>query len=122
MLFGWVAAFWPTKAWAGDDGIGWMSLAAGTCLISGWIAVGVPRLSLFPNELAVVLAQTTTRLVLVSIVAVVVRKMFPHVGFLQFYGWLIGFYLLALTAEVGLLLKTSGTRPVESSGRQHRRR
>ncbi len=122
MLLGWVAAFWPARVWAGGDGIRWMSFAAGTCLISGWMAVGVPRLSLFPNDLAVMLAQTMTRLALVSIVAVVIKKMFPQVGFRQFYGWLIGFYLLALAAEVGLLLKTPGGRPIESSRQQHERR
>ena len=65
---------------------------------------------MFPNDLSAMLIQSMTRLVSVAVVAVVIRKQWPHLGIADFFGWLIGFYLLALLAEVLLLRRT-----VESS-------
>ncbi len=51
------------------------------------------------------LAQTMVRLMSVSVVAIVVKKTRPELGFAGFYGWLVGFYLLALLTEVWLMFR-----------------
>lgn len=49
------------------------------------------------------LVQSMVRLGCVAVVAVIVRKQWPDLGIADFFGWLIGFYLLALLVEVLLL-------------------
>jgi hypothetical protein len=87
MAVGWVLCFFPARQFSGEAGIWWMSLAAGCCLVPGWIVVFLSGLAIFPNELSAMLVQT----------------MRPDVGAREFFGWLIGFYLLALATEVVLL-------------------
>jgi hypothetical protein len=99
---GWVICFWPAKLLRGEAGVGWMSLAAICCLVPGWIVVFLSRLAIFPNDLAAMLFQTLLRLGLVGAVALAVSQWRPELGIADFYGWLIGFYLLALAAETKL--------------------
>ncbi|MDG1894840.1 MAG: hypothetical protein P8J37_08025 [Fuerstiella sp.] len=98
----WAACFWPARALR-SDGVLWMSIAAICCLIPGWIVVFLSGLAIFSNELTVMLVQTMVRLMSVSVVAIVVKKTRPELGFAGFYGWLVGFYLLALLTEVWLM-------------------
>lgn len=79
-----------------------MTLAAICCLIPGWIVVFISRLAIFRHDLAAMLVQTLLRLGLVGAVALFVVAQYPKVGIADFYGWLIGFYLLALAAETVL--------------------
>ncbi len=102
MTFGWVICFWPAKLLRGQSGVGWMSLAAICCLFPGWIIVFLSRLAIFRDPLVAMLIQTLLRLGLVGVVALVVSQWRPDVGITEFYGWLIGFYLLALAAETRL--------------------
>lgn len=88
-----------------------MSTAAVTCLIPGWVVVVLSNLPVFPNELSAMLAQTMVRLMSVSVVAIVIRKTLPAIGFAEFFGWLIGFYLLALLSEVRLLFQHRDKQP-----------
>ncbi|MEO2032614.1 MAG: hypothetical protein ABGZ35_11065 [Planctomycetaceae bacterium] len=44
----------------------------------------------------------------VSVVALIVKKTRPELGFVDFFGWLVGFYLLALVTEVCLLFRERG--------------
>jgi len=79
-----------------------MTLAAICCLVPGWIVVFLTRLAIFRDDLVAMVVQTLLRLGLVSAVALIVVVQRPEVGVSDFYGWLIGFYLLALAAETVL--------------------
>ena len=92
-----------------------MSIAAAACLGPGWIVVFLPGITAFSSDLTVMLVQTMVRLTFVSVVAIAVKKIHPEFGFVDFFGWLIGFYLLALLTEVWLLFKQRGcSQPVAS--------
>jgi len=99
---GWVLCFWPARMLRGHSGIAWMSLAAICCLVPGWIVVFLSRLAIFRNDLVAMLVQTLLRIGLVGAVALVVVVWRPEIGVADFFGWLIGFYLLALAAETVL--------------------
>lgn len=103
VVAGWLVCFWPARMHGGGDGIFWMSVAAFCCLIPGWIVVLLSRLAIFPDDLWLMLAQTAVRLVSVVGAALVVRSFWPKLGVADFFGWLIGFYLLTLLLEVYLL-------------------
>ncbi len=102
MAVGWVACFWPARMLNGHSGVSWMTLAAFCCLVPGWIVVFLSQLATFRSDLLAMVIQTLLRLVLVGAVALVVVVQRPEIGVSDFYGWLIGFYLLALTAETVL--------------------
>lgn len=99
MLASWAVCFWPARLLRGQAGVWWMSLAAICCLVPGWIIVFLSRLAIFPNDLAELLTQTLLRLGLIGAAALLVRQLYPAVGVVDFYGWLTGFYILALVAE-----------------------
>ncbi|MCA9084996.1 MAG: hypothetical protein KDA81_13120 [Planctomycetaceae bacterium] len=103
IAIGWVVCFWPARMLGGQSGVLWMSVAAVCCLIPGWIVVFLSGLAIFPNDLSVMVISTMVRLCSVAGAAVLVRKLKPELTFQDFFGWLIGFYLLALVAEVRLL-------------------
>jgi len=84
-----------------------MSLAAIAVLVPGWIVVFVSGIAIFRNDLAAALIQTMIRLFTVAVTALVVRILRPELGIVDFFGWLIGFYLLALAIEVALLKRNS---------------
>jgi hypothetical protein len=104
---GWVVCFWPARLLRGDAGILWMSIAAVCCLVPGWLVVLLSRLSVFSNDLAAMLAQMAVRLTLVGAAALMVRNAHPEFGPLDFSGWLVAFYLLALFVEVWLIRSVS---------------
>jgi hypothetical protein len=80
-----------------------MSLAAIAVLVPGWIVVFLSGIAILRNDLAAALIQTMIRLFTVAGTAVIVRILRPELGIVDFFGWLIGFYLLALSIEVALL-------------------
>ena len=100
---GWAVCFWPARVLRGSSAVWWMSVAAVACLVPGWFVLLLSRLSVFPNDLAAMLAQTLLRLGSVAAVALAVRMARPHLGIMDFFGWLIGFYLMALVTEVWML-------------------
>ena len=104
---GWVVCFWPARMLRGEAGVWWMTIAAICCLIPGWIVVFLSMVAIVRNEFTAMAIQMSVRLFTVASVAVVVRKFRPELGFLDFFGWLVGFYLLALVAEVVVLRKNS---------------
>ena len=103
---GWALAFWPARMMDNGSGVFWMSIAAITCLVPGWIVLALSFLSVFADDLSAMVVQSMVRLGSVAVVAVVIRKQRPELGFADFFGWLVGFYLLALLTEV-LLLRRS---------------
>ena len=98
-----------------DSGVFWMSIAAVTCLVPGWIVLALSFLSVFADDLSAMVVQSMVRLGSIAMVAVVVRKQRPELGFADFFGWLVGFYLLALLTEV-LLLRQSVDRSKNTNG------
>lgn len=103
IVLGWVVCFWPARILNPETGVLWMSIAAICCLVPGWIVVFLTGLAIFPNELSALMIQTMVRMGSVAGAAVIVRKLRPEIGVADFYGWLIGFYLLAMTVEVWML-------------------
>jgi uncharacterized membrane protein YqjE len=103
IALGWIVCFWPARMVRDDSGVFWMTVAAGICLLPGWVVVGMSGFASLSNDLALMLVQTMVRLMTVSIAAIVVKSNQPTLGFTEFYGWLVGFYLLGLLAEVWLM-------------------
>ena len=107
MAVGWLVCFWPARALRGQSGVWWMTIAAICCLIPGWIVVFLSMVAIVRNEFTAMASQMLVRMLAVASVALVVRKFRPELGFVDFFGWLVGFYLLALVAEVVVLKKNS---------------
>ncbi len=103
MAAGWAVCFWPARSLGGGSGVLWMSIAAICCLVPGWLVVFLSRLAIFSNDLNVLLAQTMLRMFSVAVAALMVKELRPELGVVDFFGWLIGFYLLALATEVWML-------------------
>ena len=86
------------------------SLVDVTCgnsvLVPGWIVVFLSSAAILRNELSAMLVQTMIRLFSVAGTAMAVKKLRPDLGIIDFFGWLIAFYLLALAVEVALLKRT----------------
>jgi hypothetical protein len=87
----------------GEAGVWWMSLAAIAVLVPGWIVVFLSSAAILRNHLAAMLVQTMIRLFSVAGTSVAVKQLRPDLGIVDFFGWLIAFYLLALAVEVTLL-------------------
>ncbi len=105
MAVGWVLCFWPARLLRGEAGVWWMTLAAVSSLVPGWIVVFLSGLAIFPNDLVTMVVQTMLRVGAVGAVAVAVKLLHPEITVVDFFGWLIGFYLLALVTEIWLLRK-----------------
>jgi len=104
---GWVVCFFPARMLRGEPGVWWMTIAAICCLIPGWIVVFLSMVAIVRNEFTAMAIQMLVRLFTVATVALLVRKFRPELGFVDFFGWLVGFYLLALVTEVVVLRKNS---------------
>ena len=59
------------------------------------------------KEFTAMAIQMLVRLLTVASVALLVRRFRPNLGFVDFFGWLVGFYLLALATEVVVLRRNS---------------
>ena len=103
VALGWALCFWPARTLRGEAGVWWMSLAAIAVLVPGWIIVFLSSAAILRNDLMAMLVQTMIRLFSVAGTAVAVKKLRPDLGIIDFFGWLIAFYLLALAVEVTLL-------------------
>ena len=107
LAVGWVVCVLPARMLRGDSGVWWMTIAAICCLIPGWIVVFLSMVAIVRNEFTAMAIQMLIRLFAVASVALVVRRFRPELGFVDFFGWLVGFYLLALVTEVVVLRKNS---------------
>jgi hypothetical protein len=103
VALGWALCFWPARTLRGEAGVWWMSLAAIAVLVPGWIVVFLSSAAILRNHLVAMLVQTMIRLFSVAGTSVAVKKLRPDLGIVDFFGWLIAFYLLALAVEVTLL-------------------
>lgn len=100
VMAGWAVCFWPAKLLRPEEGVFWMSVAAGCCLLCGMIVILVPLVVRAQNDLAIFLIQMMIRFGSLVGVALYVRSYWPRLGVLDFFGWLILFYLLTLLLEV----------------------
>ncbi len=107
LAVGWVVCVLPARMLRGDSGVWWMTIAAICCLIPGWIVVFLSMVAIVRNEFTAMAIQMLIRLFAVASVALVVRRFRPELGFVDFFGWLVGFYLLALVTEVVVLRKNA---------------
>ena len=103
IAMGWVVCFWPARVMNGPGGVKWLSIAAICCLIPGWLVVYLTTLSIFRNDIDKMLAQMAVRFTSVVAVVLVAKWMYPSLGIAEFYGWVMGFYCLALVIEVRIL-------------------
>ena len=103
IALGWVICFWPARATGGQERVVWMTVAAVACLVTGWL-VSLSTLltrTVGPDKLAFV--HMAIRVVIVVAIVLVVKWLKPNFGFVDFYGWLFGFYLLGMAIEVASL-------------------
>jgi hypothetical protein len=101
----------------GSAGIAWMSLSAAACAIPAWLACGVVASGLVRSDVGKVLLPMAIRMLPCLCVALIVSQVRPELGVSEFYGWLVGFYLLALAVEtVSVQSAGSGaSRPARSA-------
>ena len=104
---GWLVCFLPARMLRGESGVWWMTIAAISCLIPGWIVVFLSMVAIVRKEFTAMAIQMLVRLLTVASVALLVRRFRPNIGFVDFFGWLVGFYLLALVTEVVVLRRNS---------------
>jgi len=109
IVVGWIVCFWPARLLRGQSGVWWMSLAATAALVPGWIVVFLSGLAILRNDMLAMLVQTLVRLFAFAATAIIVRIVRPDLGIVDFFGWLIGFYLLALTFEAWLLKRRAAS-------------
>ncbi|MEO2029861.1 MAG: hypothetical protein ABGZ23_28685 [Fuerstiella sp.] len=103
LVVGWIICFWPARMVRPEEGVKWMSVAALSCLLPGWIVVFLERLAIFRDDMTLMLGQIGVRFFAILVVALSVRLLHPEFGVVDFYGWLMGFYLLAMCVETVLL-------------------
>lgn len=111
MVVGWVLCFWPARMLRPEHGVKWMSIAAICCLGPGWIVVLLERLAIFRGDIKLMLGQMCVRFLAVLIACIAVKMQHPEFGLVDFYGWLIVFYLLAMVYEVILLREKFAKQP-----------
>jgi hypothetical protein len=103
VLLGWAVCFWPARLLRPEAGVFWMSVAAGSCLACGIFVILISVLVPSRDSLVVMLLQMMVRFGSLAGVALVVKNRWPQLGVIDFFGWLIVFYLLTLLLEVRLL-------------------
>jgi len=108
-------------AWiiAGTTGLEGLSIAAGLCLVPGFVTFAIAsRYRQNHTQVAMVfLVGSTLRLLFVLVGMLVVRAIRPDLGFREFVIWLLAFYLTTLTTETLMMLKqkpASDARPREN--------
>lgn len=95
----WVVAWWPANWLRGAAGVGWMTVAILIVAIPGFINLLLSGLPILKDPLKSMLAQMTLRVSTLLVAVLLVKVNWPQVGIGDFYGWLMGFYLLSLTFE-----------------------
>ena len=103
LAVGWTVCIFPARWLRGESGIWWMTIAVICCLIPGWFVVLLSTVAIVRDQLSAMLIHMMVRLFIVAGVALAIRKLRPELGMVDFYGWLIVFYMLALIVEVRLV-------------------
>ncbi|MEY3174012.1 MAG: hypothetical protein RLZZ436_1926 [Planctomycetota bacterium] len=104
---GWLLAYWPASLLHQASGVFWLSIAAGTMFFSGIAGLVIVRLLNQQNTIAETFLHSGNRTLWVLAAVILVKTSQPQVGFSEFYGWLIFFYLQTMVLEVLALRKSS---------------
>jgi len=110
----WLLSAWPAWSLAGRTGLEGLTLAAGLCLVPGWLAFFLSaRYRVAKSQVQVVLLATTMRMLFVAVGTLAARQLRPDLRLREFLVWVIVFYLATLAIETALLLKqpSSSTPP-----------
>lgn len=114
---GWVVCFWPARMLRPEHGIWWMSVGALCNLVPGWVIVLLDRFRFFSTDLKLILGQMGIRISGVMLAVILLSVFRPELEMLDFYVWLIVFYILTIVIEARLLMKNlsrSAYRPTDS--------
>ena len=119
LLTGWLIAYWPAGVLHRASGIFWLTVAAGIMFLSGISGLILVRVLKQVNTPAETFLHSGNRTLWVFAAVIVVKTSKPQLGFSEFYGWLIFFYLQLLIVEVLALRHRSRCRPrqVDSTNR-----
>ncbi len=95
----WVVSWWPARGLAGESGLLWMTRALLIVVIPGFINLLLSGLPILKDPLKSMLLRMGLRIAVLLPAVLVVKAWWPDVGIAQFYGWLMGFYLISLAFE-----------------------
>jgi len=103
LLTGWLLAYWPASIMHKTSGVFWLSLAAGIMLVSGICGLVLVNLFKLQNSTAEAFLHSGNRSLWVLVAVILTKTLRPQLGFSEFYGWLIFFYLQLMVLEVLVL-------------------
>lgn len=103
LLTGWLLAYWPASLLHRATGVFWLTVAAGVMLVSGISGLAVVRLLRQHNSIAEAFLHSGNRTLWVLTAVILAKTLRPQLGFSEFYGWLIFFYLQLMVLEVFIL-------------------
>lgn len=96
----WAVSYWPCLVLNGRPGVVWMTAAVLLCGLPGFVNQIISRSQATRDPLVGVWVHMAVRVFFVFFGVVVVKAGWPLVGISQFYGWLMGFYLITMACEV----------------------
>lgn len=106
LVFGvaWSVCFWPARTLRPEEGVWWMTVACLISLIPGWGIVLIEFLPWFRGSLnKLIVGQMSVRFLSVLVACAVIKIMRPQLGLVDFYLWLLIYYLVAMVVEVMFL-------------------
>lgn len=95
----WVLSWWPANWLGAGSGVRWMTVALLIVAIPGFINLLVSALPILQDPLKSMLVQMSLRVTVLLLTVLWMKTQQPKVGISDFYGWLMGFYLVILTFE-----------------------
>ena len=96
----WAVSYWPSLMLNGRLGVVWMTVAVVLCGLPAFVNRVAARSFVTRDALVGVWVHMAVRVGFVFFGVVVVRAGWPLVGISQFYGWLMGFYLITMACDV----------------------
>ena len=96
----WAVSYWPSLMLNGRLGVVWMTVAVLLCGLPAFVNRVAARSFVTRDALVGVWVHMAVRVGFVFFGVVVVRAGWPLVGISQFYGWLMGFYLITMACDV----------------------
>lgn len=100
LLSGWLLAYWPASLLHRASGVFWLSIAAGVMLASGISGLVLVQVFRQQNTVAEAFLHSGNRTLWVLTAVILAKTLRPQLGFSEFYGWLIFFYLQLMILEV----------------------
>lgn len=115
LLSGWLLAYWPASLLHRATGVFWLSIAAAVMLASGLSGLILVWLFRPQNSIVKAFLHSGNRTLWVLVAVIFAKTLRPQLGFSEFYGWLIFFYVQLMILEV-LALKRSAHQNGKVSG------